>query len=146
MTCDWHLRGEWFDVCSRSMSCPCSFARAPTHGKCLFTLAWQLHEGHLEQTRLDGLGVVVLGSSPGTCGPATPTPPWQSCSTSTPEATKNSAANALEADPRRPAGALRIPHQRDPRLGYASVHVEAAKTSPTDGPPSATKYTSAPPP
>lgn len=32
MRADWHLRGEWFDVCSCSLSCPCRFAHAPTHG------------------------------------------------------------------------------------------------------------------
>lgn len=65
MTSDWHLRGEWFDVCSCSMPCPCSFAQAPTHGDCLFTLVWQIHEGHLGETSLDGLGVVALGEFAG---------------------------------------------------------------------------------
>lgn len=65
MTSDWHLRGEWFDVCSCSMPCPCSFAQAPTHGDCLFTLVWQIHEGHLGETSLDDLGVVALGEFAG---------------------------------------------------------------------------------
>jgi hypothetical protein len=62
---DWHLRGEWFDVCSCKLPCPCTFAQEPTHGDCLFTLAWQVHEGHYEDVRLDGLGVVALGEFEG---------------------------------------------------------------------------------
>ncbi|QCX74672.1 hypothetical protein C9F11_04845 [Streptomyces sp. YIM 121038] len=62
---DWHLRGEWFDVCSCSLPCPCTFAQAPTHGDCLFTLVWQIHEGHFGEVRLDGLGVVALGEFTG---------------------------------------------------------------------------------
>ncbi|MDA2809777.1 DUF1326 domain-containing protein [Nocardiopsis sp. RSe5-2] len=62
---DWHLRGEWFDVCSCSLPCPCTFAQAPTGGACLFTLAWQVHEGHYGGTDLSGLGVVALGQFQG---------------------------------------------------------------------------------
>ncbi|MEU2562014.1 DUF1326 domain-containing protein [Streptomyces longispororuber] len=62
---DWHLRGEWFDVCSCALPCPCTFAQAPTHGDCLFTLVWQVHEGHFGDVRLDGLGVVALGEFTG---------------------------------------------------------------------------------
>ncbi|WP_244502288.1 DUF1326 domain-containing protein [Streptomyces oceani] len=62
---EWRLRGEWFDVCSCSTPCPCTFAQAPTHGDCMFTLVWQIHEGHLGDVRLDGLGVVALGEFAG---------------------------------------------------------------------------------
>ena len=62
---DWHLRGEWFDVCSCKLPCPCSFAQEPTHGDCLFTLVWQVHEGHYGTTDLSGLGVVALGEFAG---------------------------------------------------------------------------------
>lgn len=58
---DWQLRGEWFDVCSCKLPCPCSFAQEPTHGDCLFTLVWQIHEGYYGTTDLSGLGVVALG-------------------------------------------------------------------------------------
>lgn len=62
---NWHLQGEWFDVCSCSLPCPCTFAQAPTNGACLFTLVWQVHEGHFEDVRLDGLAVVALGEFAG---------------------------------------------------------------------------------
>ncbi len=62
---DWHLKGEWFDVCSCALPCPCSFAQTPTYGDCLFTLVWQIHEGHYGDVRLDGLGVVAIGEFAG---------------------------------------------------------------------------------
>lgn len=62
---DWHLRGEWFDVCSCALPCPCTFAQSPTHGDCLFTLVWQVQEGYFGGVRLDGLGVVALGEFAG---------------------------------------------------------------------------------
>lgn len=62
---NWHLKGEWFDVCSCSTPCPCTFAQAPTDGSCLFTLVWHVREGHLQNLRLDGLSVVALGEFAG---------------------------------------------------------------------------------
>lgn len=64
-TTDWQLRGDWFDVCSCGLPCPCSFAQAPTHGDCLFTLVWHVREGHYGGTDLAGLGVVALGEFAG---------------------------------------------------------------------------------
>ncbi|MFJ9432625.1 DUF1326 domain-containing protein [Streptomyces sp. NPDC101490] len=64
-TGNWHIKGEWFDVCSCSLPCPCTFAQEPTHGSCLFTLVWHIEEGHFEDERLDGLTVVALGEFSG---------------------------------------------------------------------------------
>lgn len=62
---DWHLRGDWFDVCSCRLPCPCSFAQEPTHGDCLFTLVWHIREGHFGEVNLAGLNVVSLGEFTG---------------------------------------------------------------------------------
>lgn len=62
---DWHLRGDWFDVCSCKLPCPCSFAQEPTHGDCLFTLAWHIREGHYAGVDLAGLNVISLGEFTG---------------------------------------------------------------------------------
>lgn len=64
-TTDWHLSGDWFDVCSCKLPCPCSFAQEPTHGDCLFTLVWKISEGHYGETDLSDLGVVALGEFEG---------------------------------------------------------------------------------
>ncbi|MEU2233884.1 DUF1326 domain-containing protein [Streptomyces vietnamensis] len=47
------------------MSCLCAFVQAPAHGSCLFTLVWQVHEGHCGDVRLHGLEVVALGEFAG---------------------------------------------------------------------------------
>ncbi|RAV06919.1 hypothetical protein DQP55_23255 [Mycolicibacterium sp. GF69] len=60
---DWHLRGDWFDVCSCKLPCPCSFAQGPVHGVCLFTLVWRIRDGHFGQVDLDGLNVVSGNNS-----------------------------------------------------------------------------------
>ena len=61
----WHLAGDWFDVCKCAIPCPCTFAQAPTYGDCDGILAWHIREGHYGDARLDGLNVVGLGSFEG---------------------------------------------------------------------------------
>ncbi|MDX1884467.1 DUF1326 domain-containing protein [Mycolicibacterium sp. 120270] len=62
---DWHLQGDWFDVCSCKLPCPCSFAQEPTHGDCLFTLVWHVRDGHFGGVDLSGLNVISLGELTG---------------------------------------------------------------------------------
>lgn len=62
---DWHLRGDWFDVCSCKLPCPCSFAQEPTHGDCLFTLVWHIRDGYFGDVDLAGLNVISLGEFTG---------------------------------------------------------------------------------
>jgi hypothetical protein len=62
---DWNLRGDWFDVCSCKLPCPCSFAQEPTHGDCLFTLVWHVREGRYRDVDLSGLSVAALGEFAG---------------------------------------------------------------------------------
>jgi len=57
----WHLAGEWFDVCSCDIPCPCEFAQPPTNNVCEGVLAWHIREGHYGDTRLNALNVVGLG-------------------------------------------------------------------------------------
>lgn len=64
-TIDWHLQGDWFDVCSCKLPCPCSFAQEPTHGDCLFTLVWHVRDGHFGGVDLSGLNVISLGEFTG---------------------------------------------------------------------------------
>lgn len=64
-TVDWYLRGDWFDVCSCTLPCPCTFAQEPTDGDCLFTLVWHIQEGRFGDVHLSGLGVVALGEFTG---------------------------------------------------------------------------------
>jgi len=61
----WHLQGDWFDVCKCRIPCPCTFAQAPSEGDCEGILAWHVREGHYGDVRLDDLNVVALGSFEG---------------------------------------------------------------------------------
>lgn len=61
----WALKGDWFDVCSCDIPCPCEFAQPPTNNHCEGVLAWHVREGHLGEVRLDGLNVLGLGSFEG---------------------------------------------------------------------------------
>jgi hypothetical protein len=61
----WHVAGDWFDVCKCAIPCPCTFAQAPTYGDCEGILAWHIRDGHYGDTRLDGLNVVALGTFEG---------------------------------------------------------------------------------
>ena len=57
----WHVEGDWFDVCKCDIPCPCEFARAPTYGDCEGILVWHVRHGDFGGLSLDGLNVVALG-------------------------------------------------------------------------------------
>ena len=61
----WHVVGDWFDVCKCDLPCPCEFAQAPTDNYCEGVLAWHIREGHYGDVRLDGLSLIGVGSFEG---------------------------------------------------------------------------------
>lgn len=61
----WRLAGDWFDVCSCDIPCPCEFAQAPTNNACQGILAWHINEGYFGDVRLDGLNLVAVGAFEG---------------------------------------------------------------------------------
>src|SRR3954471_22926034 len=61
----WTLAGDWFDVCSCDIPCPCEFAQAPTNNVCEGVLAYHVREGNYGDVRLDGLNVLALGGFTG---------------------------------------------------------------------------------
>jgi hypothetical protein len=62
---EWRLAGDWFDVCSCDIPCPCEFAQAPTNNLCQGILAWHIREGRFGDVRLDGLNLVAVGAFEG---------------------------------------------------------------------------------
>jgi len=54
----WWMRGDWFDVCSCDIACPCEFAQPPTNNRCEGVLAYHVREGAYGDVRLDGLNVL----------------------------------------------------------------------------------------
>jgi hypothetical protein len=59
-TPQWWMKGDWFDVCSCSIPCPCSFAQAPTSNHCEGVMAYHVREGAYGQVRVDGLNVIAV--------------------------------------------------------------------------------------
>jgi uncharacterized protein DUF1326 len=37
----WWMKGDWFDVCSCNIPCPCTFAQPPTNDHCDGVMAYQ---------------------------------------------------------------------------------------------------------
>ncbi len=57
----WHVEGDWFDVCKCSIPCPCTFAQRPSFGDCDGVLAYHVRRGHYGEVALDGLNVLAVG-------------------------------------------------------------------------------------
>src|SRR5688500_18052499 len=57
----WRVKGDWFDTCSCSIPCPCTFAQPPTGDTCEGVLAWHIREGSYGDVSLNGLNVMALG-------------------------------------------------------------------------------------
>jgi hypothetical protein len=62
---EWRLAGDWFDICSCNIPCPCEFAQPPTKNVCQGMLVWHVREGHFGDVRLDDLNLVALGGFEG---------------------------------------------------------------------------------
>lgn len=63
----WTLEGEYFENCSCDVLCPCisSALQAPaTTDRCRAPLFLHIERGNLEETRLDGLNVLLLLDTP----------------------------------------------------------------------------------
>ena len=62
---EWRLAGDWFDICSCNIPCPCEFAQAPTNNACLGMLVWHIREGNFGDIRLDGFNLLALAGFEG---------------------------------------------------------------------------------
>jgi len=62
---NWRLNGDWFDVCSCNIPCPCSFAQPATNGSCDVIFVYHFREGHYGDVSLNGLNVVLFGEFEG---------------------------------------------------------------------------------
>lgn len=61
----WLICGDWFDVCSCNVPCPCTFAQPPTSNQCEVLFAYRINDGHYGKTSLSGLKVVIVSSLTG---------------------------------------------------------------------------------
>ena len=58
---NWHVVGDWFDVCKCTIPCPCTFAQPPTFGDCDGVLAYHIRHGLYGEVQLDGLNILGVG-------------------------------------------------------------------------------------
>ena len=56
----WWMKGDWFDVCSCNIPCPCEFAQPPTNNHCDGVMAYHIREGEYGDVRLDGFSVIAV--------------------------------------------------------------------------------------
>lgn len=63
---DWRIKGDWWDLCSCAIGCPCIFSSPPTLGFCDGALSWLIREGRYGEVTLDGLAFVAIVHFEGT--------------------------------------------------------------------------------
>ena len=61
----WHVAGDWFDVCSCDIPCPCIFGQPPTNNVCQGVLAYRIREGHFGDVTLADLKLVLVATFQG---------------------------------------------------------------------------------
>ncbi len=70
----WWMKGDWFDVCSCDLPCPCEFGQNPTNGHCEGVLTHHIRKGVYGDVRLDGAEIPgkVVAAADALTGPTTP--------------------------------------------------------------------------
>ncbi|HEY8864496.1 MAG TPA: DUF1326 domain-containing protein [Candidatus Dormibacteraeota bacterium] len=63
----WRVSGTYFESCNCDAICPCrrtagADGGSSTDGVCDFALSWWIEKGHYDETQLDGLTTVMVGS------------------------------------------------------------------------------------
>jgi hypothetical protein len=57
---NWRLVGDWWDLCSCAIGCPCNFGSDPTLGYCEGVLTWLIRDGHYGDVKITRDLAVVL--------------------------------------------------------------------------------------
>lgn len=60
----WEVEGQYTEACQCYVPCSCNFGQKPTFGHCDNTSVYKIRKGRYEDVTLDGLTVVMVGSSP----------------------------------------------------------------------------------
>ena len=62
----WNLRGSYVETCSCELMCPCnlSFDHGATYDFCRVTLVFNIREGDVDGTKIDGLKVAAIADTP----------------------------------------------------------------------------------
>lgn len=59
---NWRLKGDWFDLCSCNIGCPCVFGANPSSGTCEGVLTWIIREGNYGDVPLGGLNAIIISA------------------------------------------------------------------------------------
>ena len=59
---NWRLKGDWFDLCSCNIGCPCVFGANPSTGTCEGVLTWIIREGNYGDVPLGGLNAIIISA------------------------------------------------------------------------------------
>ena len=60
----WQLNGNVLIACNCDWGCPCNFNALPSRGHCEGGWIWMIGKGHVDDTRLDGLGLALFADWP----------------------------------------------------------------------------------
>ena len=60
----WGLKGNVLIACNCDFGCPCNFNALPSRGFCQGGWIWIIDKGHLDDVRLDGLGLALFAKWP----------------------------------------------------------------------------------
>ena len=67
-TADWHLNGDFLELCNCEVACPCVMVgndATPTEGFCDGGFIWHIEHGEFDGVALDGLNFAFLHHAPG---------------------------------------------------------------------------------
>jgi len=56
----WNVKGDWFDVCSCNIPCPCTFAQPPTSNPCNVIFVYRITQGKFGDINIAGFNVVIV--------------------------------------------------------------------------------------
>ena len=62
---EWRIKAREFGNCNSAYGCPCQFNALPTYGTCEAAVGFQIDQGHLGETKLDGVRAAGIYSWPG---------------------------------------------------------------------------------
>ena len=61
----WGVSGNVLIACNCDWGCPCNFNAQPSHGQCEGGWIWMIETGHVDDVRLDDLGLALYAKWPG---------------------------------------------------------------------------------
>ena len=61
----WRMNGNVLIACNCDWGCPCNFNARPSRGFCEGGWIWAIERGHVDDVRLDSLGVALFSKWPG---------------------------------------------------------------------------------